>query len=55
MKKARHLVEHFGKSNQQLAKLIKQQKNMDTYNGKQVVGVVIDVVTQWWSTYYLCK
>jgi hypothetical protein len=45
MKKARHLVEHFSKSNQQLAKLIAQQKNMDTYTGKQAVGVVVDVVT----------
>jgi hypothetical protein len=34
MKKARHLVEHFSKSNQQLAKLVEQQKNMDTYTGK---------------------
>jgi hypothetical protein len=40
MKKARRLVEHFSKSNQQLEKLIKQQKNMDTYSGKQAVGVV---------------
>jgi purine-nucleoside phosphorylase len=49
MKKARHLVEHFSESNQQLAKLIEQQKNMDTYDGtydgKQAVGVVVDVVT----------
>ncbi len=55
MKKARRLVEHFSKSNQQLAKLIEQQKNMDTYNGKQAVGVVIDVVTRWWSTYSMCE
>jgi hypothetical protein len=45
MKKARHLVEHFSKSNQQLVTLIEQQKNMDAYNGKQAVGGVIDVVT----------
>jgi hypothetical protein len=50
MKKARCLAEHFSKYNQQLAKLIAQQKNIDTYNGKQAVGVVIDVVTRWWST-----
>jgi hypothetical protein len=37
MKKARQLVEHFSKSNQQLEKLLKQQKNMDTYTGKQMV------------------
>jgi hypothetical protein len=43
-KKARRLVEHFSKSNQQLEKLIKQQKNMDTYSGKQAVGVVVDDV-----------
>ncbi len=55
MKKARHLVEHFSKSNQQLAKLIAQQKNMDTYTGKQAVGVVADVVTRWWSTYSMCE
>jgi hypothetical protein len=55
MKKARHLVEHFSKSNQQLEKLIKQQKNMDTYSGKQAVGVVVDVVTRWWSTYSMCE
>ena len=54
MKKARRLVEHFSKSNQQLAKLIAQQKNMDTYTGKQAVGVVVDVVTRWWSTYSMC-
>jgi hypothetical protein len=46
MKKARHLVEHFSKSSQQLEKLIKQQKNMDTYSGKQAVRVVVDVVTR---------
>jgi hypothetical protein len=51
MKKARRLVEHFSKSNQQLEKIIKQQKNLDTYSGKQAVGVVVDVVTRWWSTY----
>ncbi len=55
MKKARRLVEHFSKSNQQVAKLIQQQKNMDTYNGKKAVGVVIDVVTRWWSTYSMCE
>jgi hypothetical protein len=56
MKKSRLLVDHFSKSNQQLAKLKEQQKNMDTYyNGKQAVGVVVDVVTQWWSTYYMCE
>jgi hypothetical protein len=51
MKKARHLVEHFGKSNQQLAKLIERQKTVDTCTGKQAVGVVVDVVTRWWYTY----
>jgi len=55
MKKARRLVEHFSKSNQQLEKLKAQQKNMDTYVGKQAVGVVIDVVTRWWSTYSMCE
>jgi hypothetical protein len=55
MKKARHLVEHFSKSNQQLEKLIKQQKNMDTYSGKEAVGVVVDVVTRWWYTYSMCE
>ena len=55
MKKSRRLVEHFSKSNQQLAKLKEQQKNMETYNGQQAVGVVIDVVTRWcWSTYSMC-
>jgi hypothetical protein len=49
-KKARRLVEHFSKSNQQLAKLIAQQKNMHTYTGKQAVGVSVDVVTRCWST-----
>jgi protein subunit release factor A len=49
-------LEHFSKSNQQLEKLIKQQKNMDTYSGKQAVGVVVDVVTRWWSsTYSMCE
>jgi flagellar hook assembly protein FlgD len=43
-------VEHFSKSNQLLEKLIKQQKNMDTYTGKQAVGVVVDVATRWWFT-----
>ena len=47
MKKARHLVEHFSKSKQQLARLIEQQKNMDTYTGKQAVGVVVDFVIRW--------
>jgi hypothetical protein len=28
---------------------------MDTYNGKKAVGVVIDVVTRWWSTYFMCE
>jgi hypothetical protein len=51
MKKARHLVQHFRKSNQQHAKLIAQQKNMDTYTGKQAVDVVVDVLTRWWSAY----
>jgi hypothetical protein len=54
MKKARCLVEHFSKSNQQLAKLDEQQKNMDNYSGKQAAGVVVDVVTKWWSTYSMC-
>jgi hypothetical protein len=34
MNKARLLVEHFSKSKQQLANLIAQQKNMNTYTGK---------------------
>jgi hypothetical protein len=55
MKKASRLVEHFSKSNQQLEKLIKQQKNMDTYSGKQAVGLVVDVVTRWWYTYSMCE
>jgi hypothetical protein len=55
MKKARRLVEHFSKSTQQLEKLLKQQKNMDTYHGKQAVGMVVDVVTRWWSTYSMCE
>jgi hypothetical protein len=54
MKKARRLVDHFSKSNQQIKKLKDQQKNMDTYDGKQPVGVVVDVVTRWWSTYSIC-
>jgi hypothetical protein len=46
MKKSRCLVEHFSKSNQQLAKLKEQeQKNMDTYNGQLALGVVVDAVT----------
>jgi hypothetical protein len=45
MKKARRLVDHFSKSNQQIKKLKDQQKNMDTYDGKQPVGVVVDVIT----------
>jgi YesN/AraC family two-component response regulator len=49
MKKARRLVEHFSKSNQQLEKLKEQQKIMETYNEKQAVGMVADVVTRWWS------
>jgi hypothetical protein len=48
-------VEHFSKSNQLLEKLIKQQKNMDTYTGKQAVGVVVDVATRWWFTYSMCE
>jgi hypothetical protein len=55
IKKARRLMEHFNKSNQQLAKLKEQQKNMDTYNIKETLGVVVDVVTQWWSTYSMCE
>jgi hypothetical protein len=34
IKKARHLVQHISRSNQQLAKLIAEQKKMDTYTGK---------------------
>jgi hypothetical protein len=45
------LVDHFSKSNQQFKKLKDQQKNMDTYDAKQPVGVVVDVGTRWWSTY----
>jgi hypothetical protein len=55
MKKATRLVEHLSKSNQQLEKLLKQQKNMDTYTDKQAVGVVVDVVTRWWSIYSMCE
>ena len=55
MKKAWRLVDHFSKSNQQIKKLKDQQKNMDTYDGKQTVGVVVDVVTRWWSTYSMCE
>jgi hypothetical protein len=55
IEKARHLVEHFSKSNQQLAKLIEQQKNMDIYTGTQAVDVVLGVVTRWWSTYSMCE
>ncbi len=33
MKKARCLVGHFSKSNQQFEKLKEQQKTMETYNG----------------------
>jgi hypothetical protein len=54
MKKARRLVEPFIKSNQQLEKLQNQQKNLDTYTGKQAVGMV-DVVTRWWSAYSMCE
>jgi hypothetical protein len=55
MEKAVHLVEHFSKSNQQLAKFIEQQKNMDAYKGNQAISLLIDAVTRWWSTYSMCE
>jgi hypothetical protein len=55
MKKARRLVEHFNKSIQQLEKLLKNRKNKDTCTGKQAVGMIVDVVTRWWSTYSMCE
>jgi hypothetical protein len=28
---------------------------LDTYSGKQAVGVVVDVVTRWGHTYFMCE
>jgi hypothetical protein len=55
MAKARLLVQYFSRSNQALASLKKQQVAMQSYNRKVPVGVVVDVVTRWWSTFSMCE
>ena len=56
MKKCRSLVEFFSKSAQNTRQLKEQQKLLQpTYNGRQPVTVVQDVVTRWWSTYSMLE
>jgi hypothetical protein len=55
MAKAQSLVEFFSRSNQALASLKQQQTSMQSYNGKIAIGVVVNVVTRWWSTFSMCE
>lgn len=54
MKKTRALVEYFSRSNQKLADLKNQQEIMPNVYLRAPVGVIVDVVTRWWSTYAMC-
>jgi hypothetical protein len=55
MAKARTLVEFFSRSNQSTEALKKQQAAMNHYSDKVPVGVIVDVVTRWWSTWSMCN
>jgi hypothetical protein len=55
MAKARTLVEFFSRSNQSTEALKKQQAAMNHYSDKLPVGVIVDVVTRWWSTWSMCN
>jgi hypothetical protein len=55
MTKAQTLVEFFSRSTQSTEALKDQQAAMNHYAGKAPVGVIVNVVTRWWSIWYMCN
>jgi hypothetical protein len=55
MTKAQTLVEFLSRSMQSTEALKKQQAAMKHYGNKTPVGVIVDVVTHWWSTWSMCN
>ena len=51
MAKVQSLMEYFLRSNQELDNLKEQQIRMKYYMGNKEVGVVVNVVTHWWSNF----
>jgi hypothetical protein len=55
MAKRQTLVEFFSISTQSTEALKKRQAAMNHYANKAHVGVIVDVVTHWWSTWSMCN